>query len=185
MSKYLYEWLVKGLRLFHVSEDPNIEVFHPRFPSRKDLDPSIGLVWAIDEDHLPNFLTPRDCPRVTYHISRQTVTEDRSRFFSSSSACYAVVLENGWYRAILNTVLYIYEFDPADFSLFDPVAGYYVAERTQYPIAKLVADDLLGELFRRNVEVRFVDNLWEHADSVKASSLNWSLCRMKNALPRK
>ena len=50
------------LRLFHVSEEPDIEVFAPRLPKRKNLDPTVGLVWAIDEQRLSNFLTPRDCP---------------------------------------------------------------------------------------------------------------------------
>ena len=53
--------------LYHVSEEPNIQVFKPRLPERKDLDQNIGLVWALDEARLPNFLTPRDCPRVAYH----------------------------------------------------------------------------------------------------------------------
>ena len=54
------------MRLFHVSEEENIEVFEPRLPNRNDLDKNVGLVWAIDEARLPNFLTPRDCPRITY-----------------------------------------------------------------------------------------------------------------------
>lgn len=48
------------MRLFHVSEEPDIKVFEPRLPTRKDLNQNIGLVWAIDEARLPNFLTPRD-----------------------------------------------------------------------------------------------------------------------------
>jgi len=28
------------------------------------------LVWAIDGDHLRNYLVPRDCPRVTYYAGR-------------------------------------------------------------------------------------------------------------------
>ena len=55
------------MRLFHVSEEGNIGVFHPRLPLRKDLPADVGLVWAIDEKHLPNFLTPRNCPRVCFH----------------------------------------------------------------------------------------------------------------------
>lgn len=47
------------MRLYHVSEDPDILVFHPRLPKRDDLDPATGLVWALDEERLPNFLTPR------------------------------------------------------------------------------------------------------------------------------
>ena len=74
------------MRLFHVSEEPDIRVFVPRLPSRRDLDPAVGLVWAIDEACLPNFLTPRNCPRVTYHVGAQTTAGDRQRFFSSPGA---------------------------------------------------------------------------------------------------
>ncbi|WP_408632547.1 DUF6886 family protein [Mobilitalea sibirica] len=35
---------------------------------RLDIDNSKGLVWAITEQCLPNFLTPRDCPRVSHII---------------------------------------------------------------------------------------------------------------------
>ena len=35
------------MRLYHVSEDPDILVFHPRLPKRDDLDPATGLVWAL------------------------------------------------------------------------------------------------------------------------------------------
>ena len=172
------------LRLFHVSEEPDIEVFAPRLPKRKDLDPTVGLVWAIDEQRLPNFLTPRDCPRVAYHAAEQTSEADRQRFFSSGSVSHAVVVENVWYERMKATTLYIYEFPTEKFELLDPVAGYYVAKSTQHPVHKYVIRDPLGELLNRNVEVRFVDQLWQLADAVKASSLNWSLCRMANALPR-
>lgn len=172
------------LRLFHVSEEPNIEVFEPRLPKRKDLDQNVGLVWAVNEDCLPNFLTPRDCPRVAYHASGNTTESDRNYFFSSAGVDHVVVVESGWYRRIQETTLYIYEFEVDAFELLDPVAGYYVAKTTQYPKAKYVVADLLGELLKRGVEVRFVDNLWQIADAVKTSSLNWSLCRMANALPR-
>lgn len=173
------------MRLFHVSEESDIEVFEPRLPSRRDLDQSVGLVWAIDEDHLPSFLTPRDCPRVTYHISSNSSIEDRIRFFSSSTTIHAVVFESDWYYKIMNTVLYIYEFEPSDFTLLDPVAGYYVSQKTQRPVSKHIVNDLIGELLKRNIELRITDNLWDIADAVKQSSLNWSICRMKNALPRK
>lgn len=43
------------MRLFHVSEEPDIQVFYPRLPTRTDLNQNVGLVWAIDEGRLPNF----------------------------------------------------------------------------------------------------------------------------------
>ena len=173
------------MRLFHVSEESNIEFFEPRLPKRKDLDQTVGLVWTIDEQRLPNFLTPRDCPRVAYNASEQTTDADRCAFFSSAETDHAVVIESRWYKAMTETKLYIYEFLPDDFSLLDPIAGYYVAKTKQIPKAKYMISDPLGELLERGVEVRFVDNLWKIADAVKVSSLNWSLCRMANARPRK
>ena len=84
-----------------------------------------------------------------------------------------------------STTLYLYEFDPKDFVLQDDVAGYYVAAVTQTPTAKYRLDDLFGELIKRNVEIRIVDNLWHIADAGMSSTLNWSLCRMKNVQPRR
>ena len=70
------------MRLFHVSEQANIGEFVPRCPARGDLDPAVALVWAIDEARLPNYLTPRDCPRVTYHVGEHTTQSDREMFFT-------------------------------------------------------------------------------------------------------
>ena len=172
------------MRLFHVSEEPDIRVFVPRCPARKDLDPTVGLVWAVDERRLPNFLTPRDCPRVTYHVGDKTTQRDRRRFFSSSSTTHAVIVESKWFQTIKNTTLYLYEFDTENFILQDDIAGYYVAKTTQYPKARTEVSDLFSQLILRKVEIRIVDNLWDIADAVKKSSLNWSLCRMANAIPR-
>ncbi len=71
------------MRLFHVSEEGNIQVFEPREPLRTDLDKSIKLVWAINEDRLVNFLTPRDCPRVTFHARETSTREDVEKYIDS------------------------------------------------------------------------------------------------------
>lgn len=169
------------MRLCHVSEEENIEIFHPRVPDRNDLDKTVGLVWAIDEQRLPNFLTPRDCPRVTYHIGKNSSESDKDRFFTSSTVNHVVVIEHDWFDRMRNTTLYLYEFDPSDFELQDEIAGYYVAKTAQMPIAKYKIDDLFAELTARNIEIRITDNLWKIADEVRSSTLNWSLCRMGNA----
>ena len=166
------------MRLFHVSEDPTITIFRPRLPSRKDLDPSTGLVWAISEEMLPSFLTPRNCPRVAYRAGKQTSIADRERYFSSSGITPVVILESKWLSAMQSTTLYLYEFDPSAFVLQDEVAGYYVSTQTQIPLCMHTIPDPLAELVRRNVEVRFVDRLWDIAAAVKTTTLNWSLCRM-------
>lgn len=187
----LPELNTKPMRLFHVSEEKDIAVFEPRFPTRTDLDKSIGLVWAIDEAHLTNFLTPRNCPRVAYSVGENTTAEDRERFFCSSTAEHAVIIESEWFDRMCETWLFLYEFEPTDFVLQDKTAGYYVATTAQKPIEKHIVTNLFTELFRKNSEVRIVDSLWDIAECVKQSSLDWSLCRMgfakkqNNNLPRK
>lgn len=173
------------MRLFHVSEESNIQEFEPRIPDRADLDKTVGLVWAVDEDRLPNFLTPRNCPRVTYHVGVHTTTADKRRFFTSSTATHAIVIENKWFDSMKSTVLYLYEFDTEDFVLQDAVAGYYVARTKQLPKGRYELTDLFSELINRNVEIRIVDNLWDIADAIEKSTLNWSFCRMAFAQPKK
>ena len=172
------------MRLFHVSEEAQIERFVPRIPQRDDLDKNIGLVWAIDEARLPNYLLPRNCPRVTYHIGKNTNESDMKKFFSSPGHVHTVVVEGRWYKTIKKTTLYVYEFHTDDFVLQDDVAGYYVSTSVQVPKAKYTITDLFTELINRHVEIRIVDNLWPLAEEVKASTLNWSLCRMAYAQPK-
>ena len=170
------------MRLFHVSEESDIEVFVPRIPLRKDMDKSKGLVWALTEEHLPQFLTPRECPRVTYRITEKATQDDIEKFFSSSCR-YCVAIEHGWFETMAGTTLYVYEFDTRNF-YFDARAGFYVSDQTEKPISVTTYDDLFGELFRRNVEIRIINNLWDLADKVKESTLKYSICDMANAQPR-
>lgn len=172
------------MRLFHVSEEENIEIFYPRIPVRNDLDKSVGLVWAINETCLPNFLTPRDCPRVTYHIGKHTMQEDAIKHFTSDTISHVVVIESKWFEKMQNTTLYLYEFETSEFEMQDEIAGYYVSKSPQVPKARFVLTNLFSELFSRNVELRIVDNLWDICDEIKSSSLNWSMCRMGFAKPR-
>lgn len=166
------------MRLFHVSEEDDISIFVPRLPERKDLAPNKGLVWAINEQCLPNFLTPRNCPRVTYHCNENTKNEDKKRYLSSATKNHVIAIEHKWFNTMKNTTLYLYEFDTTDFYLLDLTAGYYVSEKTQVPINRITIDDLFEELFNRNIELRIIDNLWDLCDSIQLTSFSWSMCRM-------
>jgi len=169
------------MRLFHVSEESDIKLFEPRIPTRTDIDTTKGLVWAINEKCLPNFLTPRNCPRVCYHIGEHTSEADKLTFFSSKSCSHVVVIENKWFEAMQNTTLYLYEFDASEFTLLDEIAGYFTSVKPQIPIHKIEVVNLFAEQFRRNVELRLVDNLWDISREIQQTTLNWSLCRMKFA----
>jgi len=174
---------VSTMRLFHVSEESDIPQFIPRIPIRKDLDQSKGLVWAINEKCLPNFLTPRDCPRTTYHASAQTTSADIERFFSSTYH-HCMIIEQAWYERMKKITLYVYEFDPTNFYMQDEAAGYYVSEQTEMPIGKIQIDNVFDELFKKKIEIRLINNLWQLADAVAKSTLNFSICDMANAQAR-
>lgn len=98
---------------------------------RDDLDQSVGLVWAVREQCLPNFLTPRNCPRVAYHVGETTTEQNRVQFFSSPTQSHAVIIEAKWLEAMRRTTLYLYEFDPGNFELQDDIAGYYISKTAQ------------------------------------------------------
>ncbi|WDV46424.1 hypothetical protein PV797_01705 [Clostridiaceae bacterium M8S5] len=169
------------MRLFHVSEEESIEKFVPIKPYREDLRDSPPLVWALNERCLPNFLTPRDCPRVTYHIGRDTNQNDIDKYFSSTKSIHVVAIEQWWFEKMKNTKLYIYEFNKENFYLQDEIAGYYVSEKTEIPIRKIVINDIFFELFRRNVELRILPEIKSLSEEIRKTSLNWSMCRMGNA----
>jgi len=55
--------------LFHLSEQQGIECFEPR-PSQ----------FCIDQNHLRNYLVPRECPRVTYYAGFATMVAHVDRY---------------------------------------------------------------------------------------------------------
>lgn len=166
------------MRLFHVSEEPDIKAFVPRIPNRKDVSQDKGLVWALCERTMPNFLTPRNCPRVTYHLSRDTLQSDINRFFDSKAREHAIHIEKAWLERMDQTTLTIYEFDPKHFVLQDDIAGYYVSDQVEVPIASYVISELRRALDIFDVELHVVDDLSEIMHQIQSSSFHWSLCRM-------
>jgi hypothetical protein len=168
-------------RLFHVSEEPGIAVFEPR-PSPSFFAEIKGdVVFAIGERLLHNYLLPRDCPRVTYYRTETTIAEDAEKFFGESTAEFVVIVESGWYERIKNTTLYCYEFAPANFTLLDECAGYYMSYQAEKPVGVRIITDIMAELLSRNVEVRFTPSLINIAEAVSQSTLNFSIIRMRNA----
>jgi hypothetical protein len=165
--------------LFHVSEESGIERFEPR-PSQDTDGP---VVWAIDADHLRNYLLPRDCPRVTYYAGRETSAADVDRFLGSSPAVIAV--EGAWLERLRSCRLYCYHLPRETFECLDECAGYFVSRRPVVPAHVQVIDDPMAALLERGVELRLVPDLWPLRDAVVSSTLQFSIIRMRNALPRR
>ena len=164
--------------LFHISEESGIERFEPRASEYT----SGPVVWAIDAGHLRNYLLPRDCPRVTYYAGHETTTTDVERFLGSSPAVVAV--ESGWLEQLRSCRLYCYHLRSETFECIDECAGYFVSRVPVVPVHIEVFDDPMAELLKLGVELRFLPNLWPLRDAVVASSLQFSIIRMRNARQR-
>jgi hypothetical protein len=168
------------MRLYHISETPDIKEFIPRSSSRKK---DKVLVWAISEDKLPNYLLPRDCPRVAFFPKQDSAPADIRRLIGRSNVMAVIAIEKKWIPIIKKTVIYKYEFNLKDFVLEDKCAGYYVSEKPQKPISVTIINNILDELFKYNIELKVLPSLWKIREEVIKSSLDFSIIRMQNATP--
>jgi hypothetical protein len=169
------------LRLFHVSEEPGITLFEPRPVPSPDAGITGDAVWAIDEEHLPNYLLPRDCPRVTYTLRAATSAEDRRRFFDPSRARRIIVLEEAWRHRLAGSDIYLYEMPAPPFAPVDASAGYYIARHAVKPISSQKIADPLAEIAARKCEVRWSENLRLLHEEIRKSTLDFSTIRLRNA----
>lgn len=163
------------MMLFHVSEQGGIERFEPRWSEIAGRE----VVWAIDAEHLRNYLVPRDCPRVTYYAGPHTAEADVERFLGKAKA--VVAIENSWFKSLSSCRLFCYHFRPDTFECIDECAGYFVSDQPVVPEAVDVFDDVIAELVKRRVELRLVPSLWPLHDEVISSTLQFSSIRLRNA----
>jgi hypothetical protein len=170
--------------LFHISDNPDITRFDPRPAPSPNAGQSGAMVWAIDRDHLHNYLLPRDCPRVTFYALPGSSAEDVARLIGYSRARYIVAIEACWLPAVRRQHLYCYELPPDTFTIVDPGAGYYISRVGVVPRAVTPIHDLLEALLAHDVELRVMRSLWKLHDAVIASTLQYSIIRMRHAQPR-
>jgi hypothetical protein len=164
--------------LFHISEEPDINIFEPR-PSAYTQDP---VVWGIDREHLRNYLFPRECPRVTYAASEKTTAEDLEQFLGASVAVAAI--ETAWLDRVRSARLFCYHLSRATFECLDRSAGYFVSRSPVVPTHCEAIADPLAELRKRGVALRVFESVWALHDAVAASTLEFSMIRMHNAQSR-
>ena len=170
------------MRLFHVSEEPGIERFQPRaHPTHPHLDPG---VWAVDEEHLRNYLLPRDCPRVTFYALQTTSLSDIETYLDGDPLKAVVSVEEGWLERIEGATLYLYEMPAATFEVYDEGAGHFRSEAPIVPQDVLEVKDLPQMIIGRGAEFRPLPLLWPLFDLIVPSTLQFSMIRMRNANPR-
>lgn len=161
--------------VYHFSEDGTIQQFVPR--AVRDHPPQ---VWTINAEHAPNYLLPRDCPRICIACDETTTHADRERFFGLTTAQRIIIAESGWLERIRHTTLFCYVFAPDAFVEFDRHAGYWVSPHTVTPVSFQPIPDLLQALLDCGVELRFMPSLRLMQDAVAQSSLQFSMIRMRN-----
>jgi hypothetical protein len=145
-------------------------------------------VFAINERLLPNYLLPRDCPRVTFYALPESKQEDVDRLLGASR--HVVAIESGWLERVVNgrrrpgSVIHIYTLPAATFTVWDEGAGYYISRQAVTPTAVRTIENPLLELAQHDVEIRILPSLWPLWEAVVNSSLQFSMIRMRNAVPR-
>ena len=170
-------------RLFHVSEDGSIVRFEPRPPPSPDSGVTGDAIWAVAESHLPNYLLPRDCPRICFR--RGPATSDAEAELFLGGAARVVAFESAWLDRVRSASLALYEMPVELFQEASPEAGYWISRQAVTPRAVTRLDDVLGALAGAETEVRILQDFWPLRDAVVRSSLEFSIIRTRNARPRR
>lgn len=173
------------MQLFHFSEEPGIEIFHPRpvlIPSKRKegRDWLNGpLVWAIDETHAMLYLFPRDCPRIVVWPTRRSTEQDRLVWMGETPARAVAYVEHAWRERLQTAVLYRYAMPEETFEDIADV-GMWVSRTAVRPsgMEELTAPD--ERLAESGVEVRWLDDLTP-LRPLWSSTLHVSGLRLRNA----
>ena len=168
-------------RLFHVSEDPGIARFEPRPPPSPDSGVTGLAVWAVAESHLPNYLLPRECPRICFQAGPQTTEEDHALFMLGAER--VVAFEAAWLERVRGAHLALYDLPAAGFAEVLLEAGYWISREPVAPTGVRVVEDVIAALAASKTEVRVLQDFWPLRDAVIRSSLQFSIIRTRNAQP--
>ena len=123
------------LRLFHLSEEENIQKFEPRIS--KEQWNYKKYVWAISEEKLHNYLLPRECPRICINLEHSKIPKAWLRKNKANNRRAIIFVSKDWNERIENCTLFKYEFSSDNFTLIDKIAGYYVSPKSKTPTSVL------------------------------------------------
>lgn len=169
------------VQLWHVSDDPDITAFEPRWPPTAQTGVDRPVVWAVDDQHLSNYLFPRECPRVC--VRRSAGSAHETAYFERTSVSAVFYIEEGWLERCQRAELWLYRMPNKPFLRIDATAGYYVANESVVPVSNTPLSKPLEELVRRGGELHVVSRLRTVADQVVMTDLPFSVIRLRNALP--
>ena len=165
--------------MFHVSDEGPIAVMRPRPSPAGTPHAGTEWVWAVDEEHLPHYLLPRQCPRVCW----ATASAGRHHLLGSPAA-RVIAIEHRWAPELTHARLDVHRLDPHGFTLLDAIAGYWVCAHDVRVHQVRRVEDCFAALAEYDVEVRLTASLWPYLDAVVANTGDFSAIRMRNAQPR-
>ncbi len=165
--------------LWHVSEDPAIEVFHPHRDELHALDEP--LVWAVDSVYWWLYWFPRDCPRACFNADEHTTPEDVEHWLDGDRERRVAVIETGWLDRFRSARVFAYRFPPES---FEPWDKFFVSRETVVPTKVVELGDLLARHAGAGNELRISPTLYPLWDRVIESTLDFSGIRLRNAVRR-
>jgi len=164
--------------LWHISEDDSIARFEPRAdPSHDSAD---ALVWAIDDDHVPAYWFPRDCPRGTWWAIESTSDQDVELFLGGDRGLRVHAIQADWLDVFRAGRVFAYRLPAETFEPYDRAAGYWVSREPVEPLEVQVLDDLFARHVAARVELRLVPRLLPLWQRIAASTLEFSGIRLRN-----
>ena len=164
--------------LWHISEDDSITRFEPRAdPSH---DSSEALVWAIDDDHVPAYCFPRDCPRGAWWAIETTSDDDVERFLGGDRSLRVHAVQADWLDGFRAGRVFAYRLPAETFERYERAAGYWVSREPVEPLEVQMVDDLLARHAAAGIELRVVPRLMPLWRRIAASTLEFSGIRLRN-----
>ena len=146
------------MKLWHVSEDEAIARFEPR--ANDEHDSPEALVWAIDDEHVPAYWFPRDCPRATFWAVESTTDDDVERFLTGDRSRRVHAIQARLARRASGAArLFAYELPATTFEPYGRAAGYWVSREPVEPLEVTPLGDLLDRHAAAGIELRIVPDL--------------------------
>jgi len=163
--------------LWHVSENPAIEVFHPHHHELLTLDEP--LVYAVDARYWWLYWFPRDCPRACFNAKEDTTDEDVERWLDGDRERRVAVIETGWLKRFRSARVYAYRFPP---ETFEPWDKFFISREAVVPLEVVELGDLLARHADAGNELRIAPALYPLWDDVIETTLDFSGIRLRNAV---
>jgi hypothetical protein len=163
--------------LWHVSENPRIDVFHPHHDALHANDEP--LVYAVDSHFMWLYWFPRDCPRACWCAGEHTSDDDVELWLDGDRTRRVAVLECGWLERLRTVRLFAYRLPP---ETFEPWDKFFVSRETVVPLELVDLGDLLARHAEAGIELRIAPSLYPLWDRVIRTTLDFSGIRLRNAV---